>query len=58
MAPEPTMTAAKYSEYANEEKFGPSLENGKLKTKDPIICMMLREKWAPVEENTLCFCRI
>ncbi len=38
------MTAAKYSENANEEKFGPLLENGKLKTKDQIICMMLREK--------------
>jgi len=22
-----------------------STENGKLKTKDPIMCMMLREKW-------------
>lgn len=29
-------------------------ENGKLKTKDQIIWMMLREKWAPVEENMCC----
>jgi len=50
--------AAKSSENANEEKGYPSLKKRKVKTKDQVICMMLREKWAPVEENRLCFCRI
>jgi len=35
------------------KEVGSLFGNGKLKTKDQIICMMLREKWAPVEESRI-----